>query len=677
MTPEICLPRETVDAIRKTSDKDRHPGLELDKFCALPSDEHEWGKWQESQGRVLDRVAGLPGDAALLDALLKDRRRMLQALNARCWTGTTQGPLTLHLARAGALENAGICLHPLYGFVWIPGSGLKGMTRAFAETLTDATAEDRQRIFGWSPDGDDTGGAAGSVVFHEAWPTRWPSLVRDLSNSHHAKYYTGERSAPPADYEEPIPISFLSVQSKTEFEFALSRRSTATSDTDLALAQQWLIGALEHLGVGAKTAAGYGTVICDDQPRTPVSPGRRELLDVELKLVTPAFLAGAQQSAQDCDLRVPTLRGQLRWWWRTMHAGQVDVETLRMMEAAVWGDTDQGSPVRLTLEPTTKRPAAFNHVEIGKQVNLPAGREMTVRGNRITQMGLHYVSYGMAEIKGNRHYLPPGSCWRLSLTVRDQPRLTKKVNGREQEIRPTIPADLIRDQVEAALWLLTHFGGVGAKSRNGFGSFADIPALDAVLSLEECMIRGARLRKSFPASRQTPDRRVASLDHLQRIEIETHLDASNQSHVWFALDRLGYHMGVFADRYSRTGDPSSPQRKAALGLPRHGADQSFSKTYPRWAKPVHFHWGVTSDGKLKLYITAFLIRLPELDKNREMIEQLRESLAEHRNSLFRVPGNLGSVREVAPQSTLRPRPPMRGSAPPPRRDNHGNRGPRR
>ena len=41
----------------------------------------------------------------------------------------TIGPLTLHLARASALENAGICLHSLYGFTYLPGSGLKGMAR--------------------------------------------------------------------------------------------------------------------------------------------------------------------------------------------------------------------------------------------------------------------------------------------------------------------------------------------------------------------------------------------------------------------------------------------------------------------------------------------------------------------------------------------------------------------
>ena len=56
-------------------------------------------------------------------------------MGALRWRCATTGPLTLHLVRASALENAGICLHPLYGFVYLPGTGLKGMARAYAETV--------------------------------------------------------------------------------------------------------------------------------------------------------------------------------------------------------------------------------------------------------------------------------------------------------------------------------------------------------------------------------------------------------------------------------------------------------------------------------------------------------------------------------------------------------------
>ena len=44
--------------------------------------------------------------------------RSVEAEIIRCRTVT---PLTMHLARASALENAGLCLHPLYGFAYLPG----------------------------------------------------------------------------------------------------------------------------------------------------------------------------------------------------------------------------------------------------------------------------------------------------------------------------------------------------------------------------------------------------------------------------------------------------------------------------------------------------------------------------------------------------------------------------
>ncbi len=63
------------------------------------------------------------------------RNATLTSLDAKRFPMTTRGTLTLHLSRSGALENAGIALHPVYGFVYLPGSGIKGLTRAWAETV--------------------------------------------------------------------------------------------------------------------------------------------------------------------------------------------------------------------------------------------------------------------------------------------------------------------------------------------------------------------------------------------------------------------------------------------------------------------------------------------------------------------------------------------------------------
>ena len=134
--------------------------------------------------------------------------------------------MTLHLARASALENAGLCLHPIYGFTYLPGTGLKGLARAYAETVwLAAKPPERQneawktieRVFGWAPGSDqvapgkakpwkpgdpgldhaeDDAANAGVIVFHDAWPEKWPSLLVDIVNNHHSTYYQSQEDSP-------------------------------------------------------------------------------------------------------------------------------------------------------------------------------------------------------------------------------------------------------------------------------------------------------------------------------------------------------------------------------------------------------------------------------------------------------------------------------------------------
>ena len=82
-------------------------------------------------------------------------------------------------------------------------------------------------------------------------------------------------------------------------------------------------GALVHEGAGAKTHAGYGRFRLEDRPEPAASTHVRRIANHTLTLATPAFLAGAKQERDDCNLRPATLRGLLRWWWRTMHVAHL------------------------------------------------------------------------------------------------------------------------------------------------------------------------------------------------------------------------------------------------------------------------------------------------------------------------------------------------------------------
>ncbi len=489
----------------KESDRQRqfHAGLMLDKFSEFPEGNPE--TLMEFQRNVLKKLSESSGNKSLLDTLNVRREQMLYSVGARKLLMCTHGALTLHLSHPGALENAGIALHPIYGFVYLPGSGLKGLARAWAETVWAPTQPDQElawrqigEAFGYTPNSEiykkrteqsgwrpseisvQNSSAAGRLIFHDAWPSEWPPIEVDITNSHHSKYYQGE--SPPDDTEDPIPVYFPVVSDGIEFQFAVSDRKRQPNSL-VENGINWLRDALSAEGAGAKTAAGYGRFLAKEPVPVQESPQiiRKQY---KLELISMAFLAGANQKAQDCDLRPATLRGLLRWWWRTMHTAHVNLKTLRKLESAIWGDTDTGSPVRIHLQNLSSP-----EPELFKKINFRwLSENQGHRGRHRRQtLGLAYASYGMDEKDSSRWYQPEGSVWQLHVTTRSGYYQTK---GNTVQL----PSEIIHQQVAATLWLLTQFGGAGSRSRKGFGSFADLE-IDGVTSLEDCKDIGNNLRQ--------------------------------------------------------------------------------------------------------------------------------------------------------------------------------------
>ncbi|MBC6412343.1 MAG: type III-B CRISPR module RAMP protein Cmr6, partial [Hyphomonadaceae bacterium] len=405
---DICLPGTATDLIGKVlSQPDLHPALQLDKLSPAT---------EKGQRRAIDAVCRCTGDGHLLKNLVERRRGMLAAFAAQRFSGKTAGALTLHLSRANALENVGLAFHPIYGFAFLPGSGLKGMTRAWAETVWKPDASDQQAAEARIEAAFGIQNAAGRIIFHDAWPVQWPQLEPDIVNCHHRDYY--QQGKPPGDWENPVPVYFLTVAAGTQFEFTVSDR-LQTADGLLEQVVDWMRLALEHAGIGAKTAAGYGRIVpCDtdssDSVALPASCLRREH---DLKLLSPAFLAGAKQERADCDLRPASLRGLLRWWWRTMHAHHMGSTDLAQFEALIWGDTQRGSAVSLSLTGAADNagPVIYNRQTVEQNASPPKS------GNRKTIQGLFYISWGMLpdNKQSGRHYRQPGDSWKLTLIARE------------------------------------------------------------------------------------------------------------------------------------------------------------------------------------------------------------------------------------------------------------------
>lgn len=619
--PEPILPQSSKNLIGEVCITKRHPGLQLDKLTPAVGD-------MESQYRAIRSAIKCEGDGSLLESLLIRRREYFDAIGASHFEMKTRGPLTLQLSRNSALENAGISLHPVYGFLYLPGSGLKGLTRAWAETVwaprqpEAATAWKLiEQAFGWSPGSEKhkkewrpdgtampEGSSAGRIVFHDAWPLQWTQIDVDIANNHHRKYYEDQDG--PGDWEDPNPIYFMAIRADEHFSFALSDRHQR-DDQLVELVQYWLEAALEIEGAGAKTAAGYGRFARKEGGGKPSESPLTAKFD--LCLAAPAFLAGALQTEEDCNLRPATLRGLLRWWWRTMHAAHVDSVTLRRLEATIWGDTTSGAAVRLALDYKEVR-LPEQHPDKKDQVFLKK-HDIDKPRDRKSIQGLYYASYGMAEDGKYRWFLPDGAIWTVTLTAR---------NGQhhpDNQATIAVSASALLEQAKAALWLLARFGGAGSRSRKGFGSFNDIE-IPEFASIEDCREAAVRYRSACGANQTAKD--PATPSNSPTLEDAIILEKKTPwKDPWYALEQTGITLQRFTK--AREGNERIP-----LGLPRKTGRNSSSRALnarkgERHASPAL--WSLTADkgNQLTVRLIAFpAANLPDYSTSKRTLEKLVE-----------------------------------------------------
>ncbi|GAA1071569.1 hypothetical protein GCM10009605_03090 [Nocardiopsis composta] len=217
---------------------------------------------------------------------------------------TPEWRLAVGLGERANAHEVGLALHGCYGWPQIPGSTLKGATAQWAweEQVDRDDPESVQRfldVFGaplpdWKEEQrrkengkeDQKGKAAGQeqaeaaerrsaargrVRFLDALPSGGKVTVTADVMTPHVKPYRDalmsdkakpEELVPPAEHHQPVPVSFLTVSGGT-FTADLVADDTGTAD----LACAWLKAAVDDIGVGAKTSAGYGYLTANDHRR--------------------------------------------------------------------------------------------------------------------------------------------------------------------------------------------------------------------------------------------------------------------------------------------------------------------------------------------------------------------------------------------------------------------------
>ena len=166
------------------------------------------------------------------------------------------------------VQETSMTFHHIYGVPYIPGTAVKGVLRHWwLQLLKDDSDFLKQHPnFVNKKDEIDESIALedfvfrsifgsqeqqGKVQFLDAYPTKAVNFATDIMNPHYPDYYSG--SKPPTDYQNPIPINFLTVE-KTTFRFTFLAKEQNTLDK----LKNRFHDALEMKGVGAKSSVGYG-----------------------------------------------------------------------------------------------------------------------------------------------------------------------------------------------------------------------------------------------------------------------------------------------------------------------------------------------------------------------------------------------------------------------------------
>ena len=256
---ERPLPTDTQQFFGRHEDQCHNTGLLLDRYIPW---RRGWELKGSDKGDWLGKSASGVQNISELVRANRDRwQQMVEAAGAiqsKTWfTAATDWRMVVGLGGGHVLETA-MTLHRVYGFPIIPGSALKGMTRAWVELEVQPDGDLVVAVFGTPP--GETPMKAGQVIFFDAVPTRAPKLELDVMNPHYGDYYAKKehrgRPISPADYLSPVPVYFLTVAGGCEFAFAVAPRNGNKGLAEAAAG--WLKEALREMGVGAKTVAGYG-----------------------------------------------------------------------------------------------------------------------------------------------------------------------------------------------------------------------------------------------------------------------------------------------------------------------------------------------------------------------------------------------------------------------------------
>ncbi len=183
-----------------------------------------------------------------------------------------------------------------------------------------------------------------------------------------------------------------------------------------------------------------------------------EKIILKCEVVTPLFLGN--YNGKGVELRVPSIKGVLRFWWRSFHSN-LSIGEMKEKESKIFGGHIGDNSLKSSFSMIIKS----NSIETSKK-NFPQEDYMllSIPNKRFKLNILEYLAFGLKDFKSKqfREYIKPGSKFNIELYFYN---------------------NKVIEEVLISFWLLNYFGGLGAKSRNGFGCIT-INNIDSYIQMD-------------------------------------------------------------------------------------------------------------------------------------------------------------------------------------------------
>lgn len=175
-------------------------------------------------------------------------------------------------------------------------------------------------------------------------------------------------------------------------------------------------------------------------------------LVAKFRVVTPLFMSGSDKNK--AELRVPSIKGVLRFWWRALALGRLgSVEKVREEESRIFGSA--GNDVR--------QAKVHLRLKLPKDIDQYKDQILKYADGQPVGPGARYLGYGVVEaVPSRKRNTREGQVLRSCLKYPFDGVLSILIKNDTSE------EDI--NSVVSALIAMGLFGGLGSRSRKGYGS---------------------------------------------------------------------------------------------------------------------------------------------------------------------------------------------------------------